>query len=85
MKSRCYGTCHFGFGRRKNSEGIKIPIVIIEDEREGPDHRCGPKVVRGPMDLCGPQMPSRIFIYITTVVTSFVKQNSLFLLFSKIL
>ena len=59
---------------------------VYEDEREGPDHRCGPKVVRGPMVLCGPQMPSQIFIiYITTVVTSFVKQNSLFLLFSKIL
>ena len=61
-------------------------LGIYEDEREGPDHRCGPKVVRGPMVLCGPQMPSQIFIiYITTVVTSFVKQNSLFLLFSKIL
>ena len=33
---------------------------VYEDEREGPDHRCGPKVVRGPMNSCGPKLPSLV-------------------------
>ena len=29
-----------------------------ETERQGPDHQCGPIKVRGPIDSCGPKVPS---------------------------
>ena len=38
-----------------------IPYTsIYEDERQGPDHRCGPIMVRGPMNSCGPKLPSLV-------------------------
>ena len=51
--------------------------LIGEDERQGPDHRCGPIIVRGPMNSCGPKLPSRFYIVTKTVLSSFEKQKQL--------
>ena len=58
--------------------------TLFEDERQGPDHRCGPIVVRGPMNSCGPKVPSLFYIFSEIVLTSFGKrQNSYFWLFTE--
>ena len=47
-----------------------------EDERQDPDHRCGPKMVRGTMNSCSPKLPSPFNMFAKIVISSFEKQKN---------
>ena len=69
-------TKNFVFGGHLST--FRAENSVFEDEREGPDHRCGPKVVRGPMNLCGPKVPSLFLIFTKIVVTSLESKKASF-------
>ena len=58
-----------------NNLSIQSHKTQNEDQRQRPDHRCGPIVVRGPMNSYVPKVPSHFIIFSEMVLYHFWKKT----------
>ena len=66
------------FQKRGGGHFVQSSLVnnTNEDERQGPDHRCGPKMVRGTMNSSSPKLASPFNMFAKIVISSFEKQKN---------
>ena len=55
-------------------------MFVFENERRGPDHQCGPSILRGPVIFDGPKVLSLFFIILRKMSKTQKKTEQAFFL-----